>query len=44
MFKWIGEILDELTEGILGLFIGFFIFLFGVTALFGIIALIGVLF
>ena len=27
MFKWIGEILDELTEGILGLFIGFIIFL-----------------
>tara|TARA_Y100000592_G_scaffold28706_1_gene45660 strand:- start:1362 stop:1496 length:135 start_codon:yes stop_codon:yes gene_type:complete len=43
MFKKIGEILDELTEGILGLFIGFIIFLISITAFVGMIVLIGAL-
>lgn len=44
MFKWIGEILDELTEGILGLFIGFIIFLFSIACLIGFIAILVSLF
>ena len=44
MYKWIGEILDELTKGILGLFIGFIIFLFSMACLIGFIAILVSLF
>jgi len=40
VFRAIGEVLDELTKGIIGLFIGFLIFLFSIAGLFGLVAII----